>query len=111
MAISVNPVRFYDLDDTTRFRLVEETLTTKSTLICRWENLSAEESAGWHRRSSEAAKLLGSASSVVDLGAGMMTLERYLSPSVNYIPVDIVRRDHRTLIVDLNREPMPNIEA
>jgi len=104
-------VGFYDLDEATRARLVDEALTTRSSLMYRWLNLAAEQSDGWSQRALEAAKLVGTANSVIDLGCGMMTLERYLYPSITYIPVDIVRRDHRTHVVDLNREPLPNIEA
>src|SRR3712207_7606350 len=38
-------------------------------------------------------------------GCGMMTLERDLPAPVGYLPCDVVRRDHRTILCDLNREP------
>jgi hypothetical protein len=36
-----------------------------------------------------------------------MTLGRYLSAQTKYVPVDLVARDRRTIIRDVNREPPP----
>jgi hypothetical protein len=42
------------------------------------------------------------AKSVADIGCGRMLLERYLSRSQTYLPVDLAARDSRTIVIDLN---------
>ncbi len=39
---------------------------------------------------------------VADYGCGMMWLENVLPKNCEYLPIDIVQRDHRTRIIDLN---------
>ncbi len=40
-----------------------------------------------------------------------MQLEPYLAEGVRYVPVDVVARDARTLVVDLNREAPPALDV
>ncbi len=51
--------------------------------------------------------MLAGQSGVADLGCGWMILQRYLDHSTNYVPVDLIARDPRTIICDFNREPPP----
>ena len=55
--------------------------------------------------------MLGDPRAVIDLGCGLMTLEEYLPAGTAYIPVDVVRRDERTIVIDLNRQPLPDLHA
>jgi len=50
-------------------------------------------------------------SSVVDLGAGNMSLARYLPPSTSYYPVDYKRRNEDTVVCDFNKKEFPDIYA
>lgn len=102
---------FYDLELSARQKLVAEAVATQETLVFRWEHLAAERTDSWSLRAKRAAQLIGSQASVVDLGCGMMTLEGFLNPTALYIPVDVVRRDERTLLVDLNKEDLPDFAA
>ena len=67
--------------------------------------LETPEAAGWSKRAALAAEFLGFARSVADLGCGTMTLERYLSEGTRYVPVDVCRRDERTIVCDFNVDP------
>jgi hypothetical protein len=48
---------------------------------------------------------------IVDFGCGMMWLEQYLNSFHIYVPVDYIKRDDRTIVVDLNVYPFPVIEG
>lgn len=102
---------FYELEEVDRLQLLADATDGQSSLIYRWENLGNKESDVWSNRAYEAAKLTGEVKSVVDVGCGMMTLERFLNPHVDYIPVDIVSRDERTYVVDINRSKLPVFDA
>jgi hypothetical protein len=102
---------FNDLDIEDRIALTEETIRTKATLFSRWENLYSDRASGWNRRAAVAAGMLTDCPSVVDMGCGHMTLEHYLAPGTCYLPVDVVRRDDRTIVVDFNRAPPPSLAA
>lgn len=102
---------FYALDLPTRQRLVEQAAQAGETLVFRWATLASEATDSWLARAEQAAALIGPQRSVIDLGCGMMTLERFLPPGTTYIPVDVVARDARTLVVDLNRDGMPALSA
>ena len=68
----------------------------------RWRDLSQVQSETWDYRAAWAALSLSGCHTVVDIGCGHMGLERYLSDGTAYIPVDIVQRDTRTTVIDLN---------
>jgi hypothetical protein len=65
----------------------------------------------WEKRTMMAAEWLRGRRSVVDIGCGLMALETLLPKTVNYIPMDVAPRDHRTIIIDLNNEPIPMVEC
>jgi hypothetical protein len=61
----------------------------------------------WQARSVIAADLVPSGSRVLDLGCGAMTLERSLPFGCAYQPCDVVARDGRTIVADLNAHGVP----
>ena len=63
----------------------------------------------WKVRIARMASHIRRPSSVADFGCGMMWLETCLPPGSIYLPVDYVRRDERTIVVDLNRDPFPAV--
>jgi hypothetical protein len=65
----------------------------------------------WKQRIAHLAKCIDTAGPVVDIGCGMMWLESQLIKGNQYIPVDYVRRDGRTVLLNLNLQPWPAIEA
>lgn len=56
----------------------------------------------WTRRIERMAKLISPGEVVGDFGCGMMWLEPLLPKGCRYVPVDSVRRDDRTHVIDLN---------
>ena len=76
------------------------------TDIRRWSN-SANLETAWNERARLAADFIPSGATVLDLGCGAMALEGYLPFGCRYIPCDVVRRDPRTLLCDLNEDPVP----
>ncbi len=102
---------FYDLDEQKRIALTQQAIQERRTLLERWGSLMTPESEGWSERAALAADFLKNQSGVADMGCGTMTLEKYLTPGVGYYPVDVVRRDHRTLVCDFNAELPPPTDA
>jgi hypothetical protein len=83
------------------------------TMVQRWSNrgaLSADPL--WDKRAAAAGALVPSHfRRILDVGCGDMKLERYLPEGSTYIPLDVVPRDDRTIVVDLNRSRLPKVEA
>lgn len=86
-----------------RIRLVNE----RRTDLNRWALPKSFPSA-WAPRSAMAAQWVPPGSRLLDIGCGAMFLERYLPASVTYWPADLVQRDERTLICDVNRGVLPS---
>lgn len=76
------------------------------TDMVRWSDPSQLEAA-WRSRALFAADFIPAGARVLDIGCGDMTLEKYLPFGCSYVPCDVVRRDDRTTILDLNREAPP----
>ena len=76
-----------------------------------WQQAIDSTPHEWEARAVVAAAWLQGAKAVVDLGCGTMVLERYLAPGQVYIPVDLVERDARTLVIDLEEDPLPVVDA
>lgn len=72
---------------------------------------TAEFDAGWSARIERMARFIDRPGTVADFGCGPMWLERYLPAGTTYLPVDYIRRDARTVVVDLNRDPIPPLQA
>jgi len=98
---------FYDLNEQIREAMAREAIAEKKTILMRWETLNAEKTDHWLARTVTAASFLVGCASVVDIGCGNMPLERHLKTSTAYIPVDVVRRDERTIVVDLELRTAP----
>ena len=65
--------------------------------------------ASWESRNEQLAALVPSNSRVIEFGAGMRILERYLDPSCTYVPSDIIDRGPGTIVCDLNQRPLPDL--
>lgn len=102
---------FYRLTEAERVALTENAINERSTVLERWVHLDSHEAELSSGRAALAAEFLEASDSVVDLGCGTMTLERYLRPGVRYFPVDVCARDARTLVCDFNVEPVPTTSA
>ncbi|MCB8881739.1 hypothetical protein ACELLULO517_15935 [Acidisoma cellulosilytica] len=104
-------IPFYARSRDERLALTEAAMRGKSTLIARWVALDNAESSHWNARAALAAGLLEDQPSVADFGCGTMTLAAYLRPNQRYIPIDVIARDDRTILCDLNRQMLPETEA
>jgi len=72
----------------------------------RWAD-PVQLEAMWQARSVLAADLVPAGSRVLELGCGAMTLERSLPFGCSYQPCDVVARDERTIVTDLNTHGVP----
>jgi hypothetical protein len=104
-------VAFYELSSTEQIALTNSALAEKRTLTERWQALHRDEDDPWSERAMRASTLLSGCNAVADFGCGTMTLERYLEKGVDYQPIDIVARDDRTIVCDLNKDPLPEVGA
>lgn len=100
-------IPFYERSLNERLALTETAIRERRTLIERWAALENAESSSWSARSVMAAHYLRDQPSVADFGCGTMSLESHLQPDQRYVPLDVVARDSRTLVCDLNIEPPP----
>lgn len=105
------PKPFYDRPEDERVALTEKAIAERRTLMERWAELKAPEAEEWSPRSALAAKLLTGCRAVADLGCGTMPLRGYLPSGVRYIPIDALDRDADTIVADLNKDPVPGVDA
>jgi hypothetical protein len=61
----------------------------------------------WSHRAQLAAQLIPAYARVLDVGCGAMDLEKVLPEGCSYQPCDLVVRDERTIVCDLNRGEFP----
>lgn len=108
--MSVGPA-FYDRGEDERIAMTERAMRDGGTVLERWAVLKQPEAEGWNARAAMAAAWIDDQPAVIDIGCGLMTLERHLRPDQAYFPCDVVQRDARTLVRDLNREPPPRVQA
>ncbi len=95
------------MSQTNEFDRRKQTIEARETDYTRWSDPRNLEAA-WELRSVRAADYLGAGSKVVDLGCGAMSLERHLPAGCQYVPSDLVARDARTRVCDLNRGELPS---
>jgi len=100
-------------------RLFEEALMPRAaaagpaqpaTDLARWsnpENLSDR----WRYRSELAARFIPAGATLLDIGCGKMAIESLLPPGCRYIPADVVARDSRTIVCDLNKGEFPPVSG
>lgn len=62
----------------------------------------------WKQRIELLATFISECGPVADFGCGMMWLERHLPATCTYLPLDLHRRDDRTIIFDANRDSIPD---
>jgi hypothetical protein len=70
-----------------------------------------EFDARWKKRIEVMASYIDIPGIVADLGCGMMWLEPCLKEGNTYLPIDYIKRDERTFVVDLNKRPLPPLSA
>jgi hypothetical protein len=75
-----------------------------------WES-SAEFDEVWKNRIHRMASYIEGPATVADFGCGMMWLEEILPKSFSYVPIDYIRRDERTIVLDLNRDTLDSVQA
>jgi len=90
---------FFLLPPSDRAAITREARQKFEPVMILWSDFGEQ----WPVRATAAASWLAEASSVTDLGCGTMSLERYLRPEQRYVPVDLLPRDERTLVLDLNK--------
>ena len=77
------------------------------TDIGRWADASTYDD--WEERTQLIAKLIPARSRVIEFGAGNRLLERHLPQGSTYVPSDLVDRGEGTVVLDLNRRPLPEL--
>ncbi len=65
----------------------------------------------WKQRIEMMSRYIDKNDSVVDMGCGLMWLEKYIPNTVEYHAVDYKYRDKNTVICDFNKLEYPNISA
>ncbi len=75
----------------------------------RWSRRESLEPQ-WGYRAGLAAQLIAAHTRVLDIGCGAMDLERALPEGCAYQPCDLVARDERTIVCDLNRGEFPDAQ-
>jgi hypothetical protein len=94
-----------------RIDLTNAAIAERRTLIERWEILAESEPQSDRRRLKIASALIGRTNAVADHGCGTMALEGHLHRKTKYVPIDVCRRDDRTVVCDFNKEPIPETGA
>ncbi len=84
----------------------KQTIEAGQTDIARWSDPKQLEPA-WEARAATAATFVPAGTRVLDIGCGAMALERHLPFGATYQPCDIVARDARTIVADLNAQGAP----
>jgi hypothetical protein len=76
----------------------------------RWQSPGGLEE-WWDERTRMLATLVPHASRVIEFGAGRRQLERYLPPGCVYVPSDLTDRGPGTIVCDLNKRPLPDLQS
>jgi len=84
----------------------KQVIETRQTDVTRWSDPKQLEPA-WEARAVAAGDWVQAGARVLDIGCGAMALERHLPFGCTYQPCDIVARDARTIVVDLNTQDIP----
>jgi hypothetical protein len=75
----------------------------------RWSE-SANLDPAWDRRAEIVGRFVPAGTHVLDVGAGLEALSRYIPDSCSYTPADLVQRSTRTIVADVNRGEFPDGE-
>ncbi len=80
------------------------------TDINRWKKLANNEIIpSWEWRNLEIVKFINENESILDVGAGNMNLKNMLPTTCSYQPMDCVKGDESTILVDFNNNIIPNL--
>ena len=101
---------FHALPAEQRRALTLRCIEQRTPLLMRWER-TCRSWTEWSKRAALCADWLCTARTVADIGCGSMTLERYLAPWQRYVPVDLVARDARTIVLDLEKGDLSPVAA
>lgn len=63
------------------------------------------------KRYSNLARFIARGRDIIDIGCGAMHIEKYLPMGCTYKPYDVVKRDKRTELIDLNKGEFPKTKA
>jgi hypothetical protein len=85
----------------------KQVIEAGKTDLARWSDPKQLEPA-WEARAMTAANFIPAGTRVLDIGCGAMALERHLPLGCTYQPSDIVARDARTIVADLNAGGLPH---
>lgn len=84
----------------------KQIIEARQTDLARWSDPKQLEAA-WEARAVAAGDWIHAGTRVLDIGCGAMALERHLPFGATYQPCDLVARDARTIVVDLNAQGLP----
>ncbi len=99
------------LDSSQRRAMTSQAIVERRTLMERWETDEVNTFPGWEKRARKVRFLVKAGESVADIGCGSMSLEKHLPAGTRYVPVDVVSRDERTVVVDLNKQSLPDLNV
>jgi len=75
----------------------------------RWTKTAREEPI-WNQRNELIASIVPAGASVLDVGAGNMTIRSLIDDSCTYQPVDCIRAADETIIADFNKGLIPSFD-
>jgi hypothetical protein len=101
---------FADLPAEHRRLATLELAAARATDTTRWAD-PRNLKANWSPRARLVGQLLRSGDTVLDIGCGNMDLAAEIPLEARYIPADVVPRDDRTLLCDLNAGRLPDCAA
>jgi hypothetical protein len=87
-------------------RIDRDLALAQKTDRARWSDPAALEPA-WDARAELAANFIPAGAHVLDLGCGIMSLQRFLPFGCSYRGCDLVARDPQTIICDFNMGEFP----
>jgi hypothetical protein len=91
-------------------RIDRDLALAQKTDRTRWSDPAALEPA-WDARAELAANFIPAGAHVLDLGCGIMSLQRFLPYGCSYRGCDLVARDPQTIICDFNMGEFPTDAA
>ena len=91
-------------------RIDRDQVLARKTDRARWSDPAALEPA-WDARAELAAHFIPAGAHVLDLGCGIMSLQRFLPHGCSYQGCDLVARDPQTIVCDFNMGGFPTEAA